>query len=218
MAIIIRVTFTLLLLLIVSLVLAYFVWYGPKIKPLTAVYSLHSTPAISKDQTVYTRLKMKADSLHSFASKNKFNTSTFFLIDMTIESGRNRFFVFDVKQDSVILQGLVTHGRCNQSWLNGRKFGNELGCGCTSLGKYKIGYQYSGRFGLAYKLYGLDTTNNNAFKRHVVLHAHECVPEQDVFPAPICQSDGCPTVSTGFLSKLLPIIEQSPKPILLLIF
>jgi hypothetical protein len=218
MVIIIRFTFTVLLLLITSLLFAYFVWYKPKIEPLAAVHPVNSTPAINNDKTAYALLKRKADSLKSFASKNNLNTSTFFLIDMTIESGRNRFFVFDGKQDSVIMQGLVTHGRCNQSWLNGRKFGNDPGCGCTSLGKYKIGYKYSGRFGLAFKLYGLDTTNNNAFKRYVVLHAHECVPEQEIFPAPICQSDGCPTVSTGFLSKLSPIIEQSPKPILLLIF
>jgi len=210
-----RVTLSILILLVSGLLSAYFLWYKPKFKPLTAV---HSSFAISKNKPAFLRLKMKADSLKLFASKNNFNTSLFFLIDMNIESGRNRFFVFDVKKDSVIMEGLVTHGRCNQSWLNGRKFGNMPGCGCSSLGKYKIGYNYSGRFGLAYKLYGLDTTNNNAFKRYVVLHAHECVPEQEVFPAPICQSDGCPTVSTGFLSKLLPIIEQSPKPILLLIF
>ena len=216
MIIITRVTLTILFILIAGLVLAYFVWDKPTYKPLTAVRSIHSSP--SKNKTAYTHLRMKADSLKLFASKNKFNTSIFFLIDMNIESGRNRFFVFDVKKDSVIMQGLVTHGRCNQSWLNGRKFGNEPGCGCTSLGKYKIGYNYSGRFGLAYKLYGLDTTNNNAFKRHVVLHAHECVPEQEVFPDPICQSDGCPTVSSGFLSQLSLLIEQSPKPILLVIF
>ncbi len=218
MIIILRVTFTILFLLIAGLLLAYFVWYNPKFKPITAVHSVHSAPAFSINKTVYTHLRMKADSLKLFASKNKFNTSICFLIDMNIESGSDRFFVFDFKKDSVIMQGLVTHGRCNQSWLNGRKFGNELGCGCTSLGKYKIGYNYSGRFGLAYKLYGLDTTNNNAFKRYVVLHAHECVPEQEIFPEPICQSDGCPTVSPGFLSKLSRIIDQSPKPILLLIF
>ena len=204
--------------LIAGLLLAYFAWYKPKSKPVSADHSVHSASALSKDKTAYAPLRLKADSLKLFASKNRFNTSIFFLIDMNIESGRNRFFVFDIKKDSVIMQGLVTHGRCNQSWLNGRKFGNAVGCGCTSLGKYKIGHNYSGRFGLAYKLYGLDTTNNNAFKRYVVLHAHECVPEREIFPDPICQSDGCPTVSPGFLSKLSSIIQQSPKPILLLIF
>jgi hypothetical protein len=39
------------------------------------------------------------------------------------------------------------------------------GCGCTALGKYKIGDKYKGRFGTAYKLLGLDSSNNNAFKK-----------------------------------------------------
>jgi hypothetical protein len=91
------------------------------------------------------------------------------------------------------------------------------GCGCTSLGKYKIGYHYNGRFGLAYKLYGLDKTNNNAFKRFVVLHSHECVPENSVADE-ICQSDGCPTVSRKFLKELQPILDNSSKPILLWMF
>ena len=114
--------------------------------------------------------------------------------------------------------GLVTHGRCNKSWLNGRQYGNEVGCGCTSLGKYKVGVSYKGKFGLAYKLHGLDSTNNNAFRRYVVLHSHECVPEQEVDPAPICQSDGCPTVSLSFLTELAKQLDKSGKPVLLWVF
>jgi hypothetical protein len=43
--------------------------------------------------------------------------------------------------------------------------------------------------------------DNNAFKRFVVLHSHECVPETEVQDE-ICQSDGCPTVSPQFLQQL----------------
>jgi hypothetical protein len=88
---------------------------------------------------------------------------------MTLPSGQNRFFIYDITKDTIRNSGLVTHGRCNEMWLDGRKYSNTPGCGCTSLGKYKIGNSYMGRFGLAYKLYGLDKTNNNAFKRFVVL-------------------------------------------------
>src|SRR5262245_29960802 len=61
-----------------------------------------------------------------------------FLIDMSLSSGQNRFFVYDLKKDTLQNSALVTHGRCNQYWLEGRKYGNTVGCGCTSLGKYKI--------------------------------------------------------------------------------
>jgi hypothetical protein len=163
------------------------------------------------------KLKQKSIDAISYASKNGYNTSVCFLIDMSMPSGSNRFFVYDMVKDSIQNSGLVTHGRCNEMWLEGRKYSNVPGCGCTSLGKYKIGYSYQGTFGLAYKLYGLDKTNNNAFKRYVVLHSHECVPE-DVVTDEICQSDGCPTVSPNFLKEVKPIIDKSSKPVLLWIF
>ncbi|MBY0537034.1 MAG: murein L,D-transpeptidase catalytic domain family protein [Chitinophagaceae bacterium] len=151
----------------------------------------------------------------AYCKQKQFNTSIAFLINMDLESGENRFFVVDLASKKVLKAGLVTHGRCNQSWLVGRKYGNEVGCGCTSLGKYKIGKPYKGRFGLAYKLYGLEETNNNAFARFVVLHSHECVPEKEVAPAPICQSDGCPTVAPAFLKELAAVIDKSERPVLL---
>jgi hypothetical protein len=170
----------------------------------------------TKNETVKA-LHTKAISARQFAGKNKYNTEVCFLIDMKIRSGANRFFIYDLKNDSVLQSGVVTHGRCNERWLMGRKYGNEPGCGCTSLGRYKIGNAYMGRFGLAYKLHGLDSTNNNAYKRFVVLHAHECVPDDEVW-SDICQSDGCPTVSPDFLQKLKTIISKSKKPILLWIY
>ena len=75
-----------------------------------------------------------------------------------------------------------------------------------------------GTFGLAYKLYGLDNTNSKAFDRFVVLHAHSCVPNEDVDPVPICESWGCPTVAPAFLSELKTVIDKSAKPVLLWIY
>jgi len=163
------------------------------------------------------KMKTKVAEARNFIAKKNYNDVICFLIDMSIPSGQNRFFIYHLKKDSIQNAGLVTHGRCNESWLEGRKYGNTVGCGCTSLGKYKVGYPYQGRFGLAYKLYGLDKTNDKAFERYVVLHAHDCVPETAV-EEDICQSDGCPTVSPGFLQQLKPMIEKSARPILLWIY
>ena len=162
-------------------------------------------------------MKEKAEEAKKFISQNNFAESTCFLADMSLPSGQNRFFVYDLPKDSILSSGLVTHGRCNQYWLQGRKYGNTVGCGCTSTGKYKIGFAYNGKFGLAFKLYGLDKTNDKAFARFVVLHSHECVPENEV-KDDICQSDGCPTVATGFLQKLKKVINEAKKPVLLWIY
>jgi len=163
------------------------------------------------------KLQIRAFEARTFIQKNKFNNQVCFLVDMSMSSGQNRFFVYDLKGDTVINAGLVTHGSCNKNWLEGRKYGNTVGCGCTSLGKYKIGNAYNGKFGLAFKLHGLDKTNDKAFDRFVVLHSHECVPETEVNDE-ICQSDGCPTVASGFLQQLRPIITFSKKPVLLWIY
>lgn len=163
------------------------------------------------------KAKLKAAYAKLFTKQKGYNDNICFLVDMSLPSGQNRFFVYNLKKDTLQNSGLVTHGRCNQYWLEGRKYGNTPGCGCTSLGKYKVGHSYNGKFGLAYKLYGLEKTNNKAFERFVVLHSHECVPEIEV-KDDICQSDGCPTVSPGFLLQLKPIIKASAKPVLLWIY
>ena len=163
------------------------------------------------------KLKSKAELAKKFVQEQGYNASICMMVDMSLSSGINRFFVYDLKNDTIKNNGLVTHGRCNEEWLEGRKYGNTVGCGCTSLGKYKIGNPYNGRFGLAYKLYGLEKTNDKAFARYVVLHSHDCVPETEV-KDDICQSDGCPTVSPNFLQYLKPIIDKSGKPVLLWIY
>lgn len=162
-------------------------------------------------------LKQKATEAKAFAISNQYNSSICFLVDMKIRSGQNRFFVYGLNKNKVLKSGVVTHGRCNERWLTGRRYGNDPGCGCTSLGKYRIGAPYNGRFGLAYKLYGLDSTNSNAFQRFVVLHSHACVPETEVYNE-VCQSDGCPTVAPGFLQQLRTYIDHSGKPVLLWIY
>ena len=212
-----RRTKTLLIFFVCILLFAWFTSSGiwKRVKANTSIH-------FGKKETVITnlvveKLKKKSAEAVDYIKKNGYNQNICFLIDMSMPSGDKRFFVYDIVKDSIQKNGLVTHGRCNQMWLEGRKYSNVPGCGCTSLGKYKVGYHYNGTFGLDYKLYGLDKTNSNAFKRFVVLHSHECVPENAVTDE-ICQSDGCPTVSPNFLQELKPIINNSSKPILLWVF
>src|SRR5689334_3398554 len=110
-----------------------------------------SAAHLSAKNQLFLKINSKAAKARQFVKKNNYNQSICFLIDMSLESGANRFFIYDLNTDSIINTGLVTHGRCNEDFLNGRKYGNTVGCGCTSLGKYKVGNAYHGRFGLAYK-------------------------------------------------------------------
>ena len=206
-------------LLVFFIFLLLFSWFTSSgiWKRIKANNSVHPEKKYYSENATFEKLKKKSIEATSFIKKNGYNELICFFIDMTLPSGQNRFFVYDVVKDSIQRSGLVTHGRCNEMWLEGRKYSNVPGCGCTSLGKYKIGNSYNGTFGIAFKLYGLDKTNDNAFKRYVVLHSHECVPETEVEDE-ICKSDGCPTVSPGFLQELKPIIKRSSKPILLWVY
>ncbi len=193
--------------------LAYFFWYKPKFSPSATIASLNASKEAGNKKLLL-RLKQKADDLTIYAAAHGYNTEYCFMADMRIESGKNRFFVYNIKKDSVEMAGLVAHG-CGRTNSEEIQFSNTANSLCTSLGKYKIGGSYMGKFGLAFKLYGLDTTNDNAFNRAVVLHAHSCVPNEETYPIPICQSWGCPTVAPAFLTVLKTYINNSEKPVLL---
>lgn len=207
----------LLLLICLALALIFLIAATPLGKRLQAAIG-PKTPAYHHiNETYLAKLKTKAASALTYTKKHHLNQGYSFLIDMSLPSGHNRFFVYDMNGDSILHKGLVTHGRCNQQWLEGRRYNNTVGSGCTSLGHYKTGGSYQGKFGLAYKLHGLDATNNNAFARYVVLHSHECVPEGET-ENEICQSDGCPTVSPQFLQQLHGLLKKSKEPVLLWVF
>ena len=166
------------------------------------------------------RLKQQAASIQEYAKANNFSSEYVFLLDMSIPSGKNRFFVYNLKLDSLVCSSLVSHGfgstiKTSEDQLI---FSNNNYSFKTSLGKYKIGNSYNGTYGLAYKLYGLDSTNSKAYERAIVLHSDVHVPVRETYPYKIFQSAGCPTVSPSFLPILSKYIRSSKKPILMWIY
>ena len=203
------------LLYLLLIPVVYFIYKGNYEKKKISL-SIASTGKIDPVLKISSRLKNHSASLLSYARQKGYNTHYSFLVDMKLPAGSNRFFVYDLKKDSILQSGLVAHGYgTNDQSIS---FSNVPGSYCTSLGKYKIGKPYKGRFGLAYKLYGLDSTNSNAINRYVVLHSHACVPSSEVAPLNICMSQGCPTVAPAFLTTLSTYLDKAEKPILLYIF
>ncbi|MFH6991492.1 murein L,D-transpeptidase catalytic domain-containing protein [Flavobacterium sp. FlaQc-48] len=151
-------------------------------------------------------------------SNSKYNKRIAFFIDMKIPSGKNRFFVYDLKRNKIIGKGLVAHGSGSETKVKGKlKFSNIQNSLSTSLGKYSIGNSYNGKFGKAYKLYGLDATNSNAFNRDIVFHYYFDVPykEQDNY---ICNSYGCPMVNKIYFERMAKIIDRSESSIVMNIY
>jgi len=151
-------------------------------------------------------------------SDSKYNKRIAFFIDMKVPSGKNRFFVYDFKTNKIIDKGLVAHGSGSETGIFGKlKFSNIPNSLSTSVGRYYIGNSYYGKFGKAYKLYGLDQTNSNAFMRDIVFHYYYDVPykEQNGY---ICNSFGCPMVNEKYFNRMSKIIDDSKSNILMSIY
>ncbi len=177
-------------------------------------------PAKKKDDATANVAKMKlashAQSLKTFAEEQKGNMKYGILIDMSIPSWKKRFFVVDLETDSVLVAGMCTHGQGDDYQREEVVFSNVPNSLCTSEGRYKVGVSYNGKFGLAYKLHGLDKTNDKAYERAVVLHAHSCV--SNIEGDPVCRSWGCPTVSPEVLKATAKLLDGSKQPVLMWIY
>jgi len=173
-------------------------------------------PTTSPENTTIRNILTKK--INNYAIQNDLSTEYCFLVDMSLPSGRNRIFIYDLKKNSIIHAGLVSHGSCNETFLARPRFSNETKSGCSSLGKYKVGEFYRGKYGKSFRLYGLDDCNSNAYKRAVVIHGYDCVPDKEIYPRVLCNSFGCVMVSYKFFDKISSIIGKSGKPIVLWIY
>jgi len=168
------------------------------------------------------RLREKAAQARRFCEANAYNTEFCMLIDMNIHSGLERFFVYDLIREQVIDQGLTSHGICDyqpphRSTPARPLFSNRKNSHCTSEGMYRIGKRDYSSWGIniKYVLHGLETSNNNAEERIVVLHSWEQVPDEATYPKGIVYSWGCPAVSDNFMKRLDDRLRTSIQPVLL---
>lgn len=179
-------------------------------------------PEEKKDNLYQEKWLLKADSAKTFVSNKNFNSEFCILIDMSVHSGKNRLFVWDFKQNKPIYSGLCCHGKGQGSTCNNPVFSNIPDSHCSSLGKYKTGIRSCSRWGINihYKLHGLEKSNNNAFKRYIVLHSFKPVPNMEIYPVhlPLGFSLGCPVISNSLMTTIDSLLQKQEKPTLLWIF
>jgi hypothetical protein len=162
-----------------------------------------------------------ADAL-TYCKDNKFNDDFYFLIDLSIHSGKNRFFIYDFNSKKITNQNLVTHGSCdvlednNAKWEKA-KFDVKKNSHCSMKGKYKVGNRDYSSWGInvKYWLHGLENSNKTAVDRVVVLHSWEAVSNTEIYPEYSPLSWGCPAVSNEFMKKIDTKIKATNKPVLL---
>lgn len=157
----------------------------------------------------------------TFCKQNNLDTSIAIMVDMSIHSGKNRLFVYDFKQKAITVEGLCAHGVGGGSMPTKVIFSNKVGSYCTSRGKYKVkGRAYSNwGINVHYKMYGMEESNSNAFKRIVVLHSYSPVPNHEIYPQTLFgQSAGCPVLADVTMRKLDALLKTKKKSVLLWIY
>ncbi|MFD2787393.1 murein L,D-transpeptidase catalytic domain-containing protein [Hymenobacter rubripertinctus] len=130
-----------------------------------------------------------------------FNARHAVLIDMDRASSEPRLAVYDLRKGRPLLRTRVMHGQGSGGKF-ARAFSNWEGSKRTALGRYVVVRAYRGRFGRAYRLAGLDATNDNAITRSIVLHS-----SGSVRAGRIGRSDGCPAVSAEALARMRPWLK-----------
>ncbi|GAA5088533.1 murein L,D-transpeptidase catalytic domain family protein [Chryseobacterium ginsengisoli] len=162
--------------------------------------------------------KSKVQEIKNYLKGKNYNQDLAVFINFKVHSGKYRYFVYDLKNDKILQKAIVAHGDGsvvkNSETL---QFSNVDGSHQSSLGKYEIRESYSGKFGKAYRLDGLDGTNSNARSRAIVLHSYYCIPDNEsAYPA--CLSFGCPMLSKNAFNATAKYIDQSKQPIILYAF
>ena len=76
----------------------------------------HKYKSEHKPKVDVSKTDEKAKEALTFCRKNNFNQDFCILIDMSVRSGLNRFFVYDFKQNKITREMLVGHGCCNYPW------------------------------------------------------------------------------------------------------
>lgn len=163
------------------------------------------------------QLILYATLLKEYAKKKGYDTTYAFLCNMALVSNKKRFYIFNMQSMRIENAGLVSQGRGSGPSIFDKQYSNDPGSKCTALGRYKIGEKYTGEFGESFRLVGLDSTNNKAYQRRIVLHSMPCIPDTDASTIP-CASEGCPAVSPTFLDALKAVIKSQKRPVLLWVF
>lgn len=163
------------------------------------------------------RVAERAKELFVFCAKEGYNTEIALFVDLSHHSGRRRFVAWSFKEQKAIFCCPVSHGsgspKSHQRSAYAR-LSNIDGSHLSSIGRALVAERYEGRYGIAYRLDGLDETNSNLRSRCVVLHGWEHTTSFPIFPIATVGSFGCPVLSRRMMSKLDALIKSESKVVL----
>ena len=137
------------------------------------------------------------------------NKNIITVIDFSKPSNQKRLFVIDLKNNKLLFQSLVAHGR-NSGLEYATQFSNDIDSHKSSLGFYITLKPYTGEHGYALKLKGCERGfNNKAYDRAIVIHGSEYVTEQFLKSNGFLgRSFGCPALPEKINKKVIDVIKN----------
>jgi hypothetical protein len=132
------------------------------------------------------------------------------IADYARPSRDRRFHLLDMASGATTSM-LVAHGRgsdpSHSGWL--QRFSNDDGSYASSSGAFVTGAAYVGKHGQSLRLDGLDSSNNNALERAIVIHTAPYVTEAMARDTgKIGRSQGCFTLTAADLQQVLSRMGQ----------
>lgn len=131
------------------------------------------------------------------------------LVDYSLSSKENRLWVIDLKNNIILFQSLVSHGR-NSGNEFAAKFSDKPESYQSSLGFYVTGETYYGKHGYSLRLDGLEKgVNSNARARAIVVHGADYVSEKFAQQnGRLGRSLGCLALKQGLTKEVIDTIKN----------
>lgn len=163
------------------------------------------------------RVAERATELLDYCQREGYNTHIALFADLSRHSGRRRFVAWSFDDERPLLIAPVSHGSGSpKSHVRTAyaRLSNDDGSHLSSVGRALVAERYEGRYGGAYRLDGLDSTNSNLRPRCVVLHGWEHTTSYPIFPIATTGSWGCPVLSRRMMSRLDAILRNESRVVL----
>jgi hypothetical protein len=137
------------------------------------------------------------------------NDSLLTIIDFSASSTEKRFYLLDLKNQKVLKQTLVAHGK-NSGLDIAESFSNKKRSKKSSLGFYITAETYQGKHGFSLRLDGMSNDlNDNARKRAIVIHGANYVNQEFIKTnGRIGRSFGCPALSYNEVNEIIELIKE----------
>jgi hypothetical protein len=128
------------------------------------------------------------------------------MVNLGAPSSHKRFWILDLKTGAI--QALHTaHGSGSDPNGDGiaTRFSNTMDSKQSSLGVYRVSYVYMGSHGRSAHLEGMDSSNNMAWDRGIVLHGANYVSESRGRAG---TSYGCPALDPSYAQGVIDKIKD----------